>query len=283
MARSVSIGIHDQGVADLPLVSLGMGITAQIVVITPQLAKEWLESNMQVQRTVSSAATGMIARLIKENRWRLNGATIVFNDLGQLSDGQHRLASCVKSGKSIIAIVVWGIREDAFPTMDTGRVRTGADAVRASGISNSAWISGAANLLLRYKRGEPLHSNQNGFRAAPIEIEEALRNWPGLTEGVAPARRLGKLGGSPASAAFCFYVFHCIDPDDAAFFFEKLATGENLHKGCPILALRTRFINQSVTRYDYVPLVFKAWNAFRKREHVELLRLNANESTPTPV
>ena len=270
---------------ECPKVDLGLGITAQIMEITPAMAEDWLGGKFQIQRSISKTSVETLVRLITDGKWKLNGATIVFNDENPpaLSDGQHRLTACVKSGSPIVSLVLSGVPEDSFWTMDTGRKRTGADAVSSCSFQNSSVLAAAAQLLWRYENGKPLYSGGAiSVRLQPMEIAEVVQTSLDLVDAIPFARPAFSVMRSAGAAVFCFCVLNRVDHDDAVTFFSKLGTGENLVKGDSILELRRRLLNSPPVP-ERICLVFKAWNAFRNNQNVMALRVDMKQPFPQPI
>jgi hypothetical protein len=94
--------------------------------VTPTLAAKWLERNPN-NRPVSMSCVQTYAADMKLGRWKVNGATIVFNKKRELIDGQHRLWALLEADTSIDMLVVEGVDEDAKLTIDGGRTRRPAD------------------------------------------------------------------------------------------------------------------------------------------------------------
>lgn len=68
-------------------------------------------------------------------------------------------------------------------------------------------------------------------------------------------------------------------------FWKKVCTGENIHSGHPVSALRTRLINDRMTKgnmekREKAALIIKSWNAFRKGKELKSLVFRSNESFP---
>ena len=59
------------------------GITTKEMVITPQLADEWLERNNH-NRKFSKANVAWLAKEIAAGKWKMNGVPIVFGASGRL-------------------------------------------------------------------------------------------------------------------------------------------------------------------------------------------------------
>ena len=73
--------------------------------------------------------------------------------------------------------------------------------------------------------------------------------------------------------------------DDAQTFFRLLRSGEELHEGSALLALRKRVIDDSrsarkITVIEYTALIIKAWNLWREGREVRQLSWKAGGSNP---
>lgn len=114
------------------------GQTAEFMVITPELAKEWLEKYNQMNRTRRERREGDYAAAMDQDEWDgLNGTTISFDTDGQLADGQHRLGAIVRSGIPVETLVVYGIKPEARATIDDALKRKFADDLAMNGITNT--------------------------------------------------------------------------------------------------------------------------------------------------
>ena len=62
-----------------------------------------------------------------------NGETIKFDSKGNLLDGQHRLSMVVKTGITMETHALFGVDSKGFLTLDSGKKRSAADALRLEG------------------------------------------------------------------------------------------------------------------------------------------------------
>ena len=118
--------------------------------ITPQIAKQYLQWNTNNTRKLNHAKVNMYAADMTNGRWQYNGETVQFAVSGVLKNGQHRLAAIIKSGVPQRMLVVRGVPDDVN-VFDVGFVRSGQQIARQSGISKGAsqqCTLGAASLLL---------------------------------------------------------------------------------------------------------------------------------------
>lgn len=123
-------------------------IRVSIERITPEVAEKMLTTNVK-NRNIKSAPLETVKEAIVNDEWSLNGESIIFDKFGRLSDGQHRLTSCVKTGKAIDAVVVRGVEEDAQDTIDTGTRRQLSDYVKIDGYKNNTVVATIGKMLMR--------------------------------------------------------------------------------------------------------------------------------------
>lgn len=123
-------------------------LTTKTTVINPQMAKAMLANN-QGNRAVMKRVVSKYAADMTDGRWALNGATIVVSPSGRILDGQHRLMACVEANVPFQAMIVEGVEEDAFKTIDGGTPRTAAVIASMHGITSGvASAAGATSVLI---------------------------------------------------------------------------------------------------------------------------------------
>src|SRR5439155_18773761 len=97
-----------------PSPARGTDLDLEIMTITPELAKEWLDrggTNRKVTRRRVEAMTAAIQR----GEWQLTGEAIKLDDEGRVRDGQNRLQAIARAG--IPVRTVW--REASAKTRST--------------------------------------------------------------------------------------------------------------------------------------------------------------------
>jgi hypothetical protein len=107
-------------------VSLGSGIKAAIMEVTPKHAAEWLEMRRE-NRSLRATVVDRYSRDVAAGKWVLTHQAIAFDNRGLLYDGQHRLQGVVNTNEPIMAVVFWGFPKEAFEATDIGAKRTVAD------------------------------------------------------------------------------------------------------------------------------------------------------------
>lgn len=231
---------------------------AKIETITPALAAEYLQHNT-INRVPQRGRIRQIADEIEAGRWQLNGETIKFSVTGQLLDGQHRLFACVLAGRPIVSMVVRGLPEDAFPTIDTGKPRTAADTLSRVGIKHYAAVAAALAVVHRIERGKGWTA-----KVTNAEISELLTQHPGIHRSVDRYCKCAIMPGSTASSLH--YLAHRRRPDLADEFWDRLLDGIGLRPGLPVYVLRNRLIQSITSNCRLLPeytaaIAIKAWNS----------------------
>lgn len=146
------------------------------VTVTPLLAQYILNDLNPHNRPTRSGHIAQYAQDMTVGRWKVTGDTIKFGRSGILRDGQHRLAACIRSGVNFETYIVFGIDDESFSVMDTGRKRKGDDVFAIAGITNASNASAAVRWVLI------LSSDQPTNRAMTYTNNELLDTYRGLKQ-----------------------------------------------------------------------------------------------------
>lgn len=103
----------------------------EVVLVTPLLAKKWLERNTDNRDIRPSVVTGL-AESITRGEWVLSHQGIAFAKSGRLLDGQHRLLAIVEANRSVQLVVTRDVDDGAFTVMDIGTKRSVSDVLNTS-------------------------------------------------------------------------------------------------------------------------------------------------------
>ena len=141
--------------------------------LTPELAKEWLGTMPEYQRSPSSLVVAEYAKDMAEGRWVAGtGDAFMFNKQKQMIDGQHRCLAVIESGVTIDAIVIDGLDDEVYLVLDKGRKRTAANSINGKNANARAAI---AKALIALSNGIPLASIIGGNtskKESPISATE---------------------------------------------------------------------------------------------------------------
>lgn len=245
---------------------------AEIITITPALAKLWLEQNKNFREPMQSKIS-LYARDM-ERGWDENGESIKFNTKDELVDGQNRLFACIKANKPFVSVVVYGVKDDK--NVDIGGKRTLAQYLKHHGADKyEHQLAAALRGLSRYRNGEwfsdgPNMSQSNG------ELLRLLNQNPGLTASVRTTARTWKFL-SASIAAPLHYVFSQKDLALADKFFFDLDRGDGLSQDDAVFQLRERLIENKASKLKMndrqkMALTILAWNYRRAHQSCRVLR-----------
>ncbi len=152
------------------------GVRITIERITPSIARLMLNSNVSNRNMRQTN----LKDAMDIDEWVLNGSSIVFSDEGVLLDGQHRLAACISSGKTIDTVVIRGISKQSQISMDSGVKRRPCDYLSMMGYKKSDLMAAAATALLKRDvagLGDSFKfRNGNSFTIKTI-VDFAVRNY----------------------------------------------------------------------------------------------------------
>ena len=120
----------------------------ETILITPDIARQYLSFNTRNIRPINKAAVKQHANSMINGTWEQNGETIKFYQDGTLFDGQHRLLAIIESNTQQEMLVVRDIPNDVS-IADVGRLRTAktiADSMSGTSISKN--VISAAKIIV---------------------------------------------------------------------------------------------------------------------------------------
>ena len=253
--------------------------------INPRLAEKYLELNT-VNRPIRQSHVEFLSKEISGGRWKMNGASIVFNG-GTLVDGQHRLWAIIEAKTPIDTIVVRGAEDDSFPTIDTGKCRTGGDVLHIAGEKNPSVLSSAARLCIGYLK-------KNFFARGRISntiVVDFVRDNPGLADSVEYVLKTKSPQFVSRGIGACLhYLMSKRDARLADTLFRGIGVGFSVADGGTFGSLREKLIacavsNAKLSKAKTHPrvvgaYVVKAWNAKRMSRRLNVFRFIDGEDFP---
>lgn len=259
--------------------------------IAPKQATEWLDTKNAHNRPISQSTVERYTQEIKAGRWVNNGQAIIFGKSGNLLNGQHRLKAIVAANRAIEAVVIYGIEDSTFDTIDDGNKRSLGDVLAIKDEYKPALLSAGVRFLWIYATGQVATKDlRRGTIATKPLLEKTLDKHPGLRQSTKYYSMLkARVGGMlvPAGMAIgLHYLFSLVDERKADEFFASLQSGIGLDEAHPILALRARLIagkkesSSNITNSAMYFYVVTTWNVFV--EDIPLRRLAFVQDTPPP-
>ena len=88
-----------------PLNMSGTEIRTETILVTPEMARRWLDSNTRSNRRPSAKTVDAYAREMAAGRWLVTHQGIAFNQAGELVDGQHRLLAIIEADVNVLMMV----------------------------------------------------------------------------------------------------------------------------------------------------------------------------------
>lgn len=247
---------------------------ATVVDITPEVAQRWLDESNIHNRSIKPSVVAAYVRDMQNNRWRLTGEPIKFDNQGTLLDGQHRLQAISRLDKSISTFVVFGLDSESQDVMDSGVKRGAADALVFEGTKNANDVSATARLALSMNENRRIVN----VKLTNAEVQEYVRANPELPEAIGALRKstTRHVPITPRVATYAFWVMWRVDPNDAIRFMTSLETLADLDITNPILVLHRRLAgtygaNRKISIEEQLSLVFRAWNYWRRGERLRKL------------
>jgi len=271
-------------------------MTSRTVLVTPEIALEWLKRNDH-NRTFTRGTARALAAEMQRGYWKENGESIVFDANGVLIDGQHRLQAVLNSGHEYLVPVITGVQAAARPTVDTGVKRTAANNLQMADQQNSAVLA-ATIMLWRGYQAKNARQMTHPASVAPEDrvsiprVLEYLEEWPGLKEAARQSLALRPSGqgrslvpSSEAAMIWFAIVQSGASRDRANQFLGSVLSGFNLPEDSPIIGLRRRLIDQlgSGLRMDKrrrIALVLKTWQLWSTGKTRKVIRWEPTEPFP---
>lgn len=243
-------------------------ITSSTVMVTPDMAKRWLEHNKK-NRTISPTVVAKYSNDMKSGLWTFAADPVRFDIDGHLIDGQHRLTALSESGVTIPMLVIRGLHPDAQLVMDQGRKRTSGQQLGLYGIKNSSNVAASVKFLIMWELGYLFRDNKIAQSiTTPVIVEYVETHAADIEFFQKNIRRITQVDVPPSISGAFFIMANRIDPAGAAEFLSQVYSMTGMSEGHPILTLdrRLRKIRRESlnTPYrDYLAFLILAWNAWR--------------------
>lgn len=227
-------------------------------------------------RNVSLRHVHTLARDMSSGKWRFTGEPIQVDTDGFVRNGQHRLLAVISSGTTQQFVVISNVDPAAQLVIDIGRTRTARDQAVMHGVPNSSTVTATAKLLLNWRDGRIMSSVYQPSIAEVLELID--RMYDEFQDACAAATRVRHaLRRAPGAVLGVVHIEGgALDADARDEFFDSLVSGANLADDSPIHALRGTIIRYEVGRYrqhEQLYQAIRAWNAWRKRESLRILRV----------
>ena len=190
------------------------------IMVGPELAKEWLESNTR-NRTVSHMKVSMYAAHMRAGEWTEHHQGIAFYEDGALADGQHRLMAVAEAGVTVPMLVTFGITKEAAMGIDTHRARRTQDVLRIAEIGD--WIGSEESAVIKQCMAYTGKLHMSSSPSAIADFGEAYKPHIAFAGALTGTKVRYVTVSSVRTAIACAHPFE--DATRLKSFFRVLTTG----------------------------------------------------------
>jgi len=267
----------------------------QELVINKEHAAEWLKKNGS-NRSILKTHVAFLQSQMDAGEWQFAADPIRFSgNFERLIDGQHRLTAFIQSIlPEIKLLVVSGLNESAFDTMDTGKARTAGDVLGTYGYENPTNIAAAVKMALLIKKGGVALKatlGVNNKKSKSSTTNHAVKLFVEQNPAIIDACKQGKRfyndfpSMSPAEYSAFYFLFSEKDANMAFDFFNSFSKGSNLSELSPVFALRKKMESNKLSSTKMIgkmkqSLIIQAWNLYRRGKEVKRLQFNPGDALP---
>jgi len=246
-----------------------------IIELTPKIAQSLLENNFQGQRKLSLTKYKKYSNEIKTGNWRFNGEAISLDENQRLINGQHRCMAVIEAGVSIPVLIITGLQNESFKTMDQGWNRGTAQIMQMMGIKYSALLASGIKYINEYelrgtvKGGGSTHSSALTTEKIYNRDKDHF-NW--CAEVVTKTTPHTKGTGFTPSIFF-FIASFCASQEDKNLFSQFIDDFSHQNwtsrEGCPVKFLRVnieRCRERKHTVTERANAIASAWNNYKQEK-----------------
>lgn len=264
-------------------------ITSSVEEITPEQAAHYLTLNVNNRKTHNRSIRSY-ANDMMEGLWECNGESIIFDRKGKLRDGQNRMMAIVRANVTIVAVIVRGVNERAFDTMNQGRTRTVGTIfdLNPEIHVNGKILASTLKAVFKYYEHNCLKDTLD-INFSPRFAEGLRIHYKTVEESVAYATNFKRPIVSQTLIGTLHYIFNGIDEIDAGIFLNAFLSGDcGEHK--ELLKLRNYFLDIRMNektkgmmknRTFVGGVIIKAWNAWRDDRILRDFEYKKGEEFPT--
>lgn len=251
--------------------------------ITRERAMEYLMLNRN-NRNINKDIVSFYASQMSKGEWKLTHQGIAISEDGtRLIDGQHRLMAIVKADVPVAIMVSYGVADDIFSVVDTGKVRNAGDVMSIANINNSSAMAASVKKSMKLRRGNSLGSSSKMLKISNTNILNEYNNNSKLyDEANIVGRKCYTKTRLLTHTDISAYIIHLIkdklhDKTKVYSFFNELFTIEKTTNNS-INILRDKIINSSLSNMRMKPsakqsYIAATWNAYIIGKELKIIRV----------
>lgn len=171
---------------DIPLIDIRRDYpSSEFVLICPEVFVHF-HSLVAENRNMLKAPIVRYSSDMEREIWKVNGESLKFSKKGRFLDGQHRAASSIRTGASIITNVVYGLDEGVMDSIDIGARRTPGDFLAILGYRYPSLVGSISRWLLAFQKGL---NNTNSGRFTQADVLRIAERHPNVQESIIKGHR----------------------------------------------------------------------------------------------
>lgn len=263
--------------------------TIGIEVIGKKEALEILQRNT-INRPISRANVEFIKSEMMGGSFKVNGSTIVISSDGVLLDGQHRLQAISELEITIPAIVVRGVSDTVFSTIDTGKSRSHRDVFNSKKVKYANEVSVACRKILDEFQSKREYVQNSKVKLSNTDVFEFYYKnkdeLDNMAEFCAHLYTTETKTVVMSTAIAMLFLLSKEDRQKARSFIRELYTGTKENISDAALILRKRLINHKIDGYkvdeaNMRALFIIAFRAYKSDRTIS--KLQVSSALPTYV
>jgi hypothetical protein len=252
-------------------------LKVEIVLITPDRARNYLKFNTE-NRLPSKTNLSTLVNEMKDGRFLENGEAIIFDKLGNLKDGQHRLMAIVRSGKSYYIPVVKGVDPQAMATYDTGKKRSASDVLQLNNFKNPLPVAAFIVSIdkFHYRNSKSSISKGNTGKSSNTMTNQQVLDFCGdnyfwIDPLISKVRRIYERSSfkvlTHGQLALLAFMIGGEDPDNKVYDFLTYLCGISKQEGTASNYIFTKLYNSKINKeplnfYWVLGMSIRAYNFF---------------------
>ena len=264
-------------------------IKSSFEVINPEMAIQLLTRNHR-NRPMRQWHILDLASQMEKGQWMENGESIKISKDGVLLDGQHRLAAVAKSKTEQRMLIIDGLDDEVFSTIDSSGGRSAGDVLFISGVKHAYPIASIVRMYLKMKEEYPVNGVKSAakIRISNVDVLNGYYTMPDFFQSIFETSNMlhhkqKVLKQSEIGAYMAYLIIQKKHKQDKVEpFFMMLLDGKT---DCMAIDLfRNKVIdaglrNLKLNREFKRAILIKAWNAYITGKQVKVLSYNPNKES----
>jgi hypothetical protein len=261
----------------------------ELVKINKEVAEQMLSMNINNRKFKDAIVTKYANEMLKGNWKNDTGELIKLSKTNKLLDGQHRLRAIIKANVELSMYVAFDLNDDVFVVLDSGTTRTSNDVFHIAGAQYSSLIPPMIQFSQALNNGN--RSNRGNITLTNVELLNKFKENEDYYLDIASKTygyyvQFAKIMSPTLIGSFMIH-FNTKSSADCELFFNELCTGRDVTNNV-IYLLRNKLIEDrtgtsKMDREHKNALIIKAWNFYRLRQDVKVLRYNKDVEKSFPI